>query len=192
MKKVKVAGTCPVCQKEFYTNYRKAVARHMRNHPGYLAAGRKWFPGAAIADYDFELLRNSFRSLTAQERATMEGGLHTTDQVIKLDSDLKDLVQIGNAVNGCWSVTFNQEALQVRDDILVNHPPHYGGADNPYEAIKVIQAWNLDFELGNVLKYIYRAPHKGTLLTDLYKAKQYLQFEIEKQERKLNGADVTA
>lgn len=74
----------------------------------------------------------------------------------------------------------------------VKHPSHYGGGANPYEAIKVIQAWNLDFELGNVLKYIYRAPHKGTLLTDLYKAKQYLQFEIEKQERKLNGADVTA
>ena len=25
----------------------------------------------------------------------------------------------------------------------VNHPPHYGGADNPYEAIKVIEAWGL-------------------------------------------------
>lgn len=74
----------------------------------------------------------------------------------------------------------------------VKHPSHYGGGANPYEAIKVIQAWNLGFELGNVLKYIYRAPHKGTLLTDLYKAKQYLQFEIEKQERKLNGADATA
>lgn len=74
----------------------------------------------------------------------------------------------------------------------VKHPSHYGGGANPYEAIKVIQAWNLDFELGNVLKYIYRAPHKGTLLMDLYKAKQYLQFEIEKQERKLNGADATA
>jgi hypothetical protein len=182
MKKVKVAGTCPVCQKEFYTNYRKAVARHMRNHPGYLAAGRKWFPGAAIADYDFELLRNSFRSLTAQERATMEGGLHTTDQVIKLDSDLKDLVQIGNAVNGCWSVTFNQEALQVRDDILVNHPPHYGGGNDPYEAIKVIHAWNLGFDLGNVLKYIRRADLKGTPIQDLEKAKFYLEDEIKRRK----------
>ena len=30
----------------------------------------------------------------------------------------------------------------------VNHPDHYGGADNPYEAIKVIEAWKLNFNLG--------------------------------------------
>lgn len=27
----------------------------------------------------------------------------------------------------------------------VNHPAHYGGEDNPYEAIKVIEAWKLGF-----------------------------------------------
>ena len=43
----------------------------------------------------------------------------------------------------------------------VNHPSHYGGKDNPYEAIKVIDAWNLDFCLGNVVKYISRAGKKG-------------------------------
>jgi integrase len=31
----------------------------------------------------------------------------------------------------------------------VDHPEHYGGADNPYEAIKVIEAWDLGFCLGN-------------------------------------------
>ena len=36
----------------------------------------------------------------------------------------------------------------------VDHPPHYGGADNPYEAIKVIEAWSLGFCLGNTVKYI--------------------------------------
>jgi hypothetical protein len=30
----------------------------------------------------------------------------------------------------------------------VNHPQHYGGAENPYEAIKVIDAWDLGFCLG--------------------------------------------
>ena len=28
---------------------------------------------------------------------------------------------------------------------MVNHPDHYGGKENPYEAIKVILAWDLDF-----------------------------------------------
>lgn len=36
----------------------------------------------------------------------------------------------------------------------VNHPKHYGGAENPYEAIKVIEAWSLGFCLGNTVKYI--------------------------------------
>jgi len=151
MKKVKVAGTCPVCQKEFYTNYRKAVARHMRNHPGYLSAGRKWFPGAAIADYDFELLRNSFRSLTARERAVMEGV-----EVVTADPDPVDPT--------------------------VQHPIHYGGADDPYEAIKVIHAWGLGFDLGNVLKYIRRADLKGTPIQDLEKAKFYLEDEIKRRK----------
>lgn len=39
----------------------------------------------------------------------------------------------------------------------VNHPQHYGGKDNPFEAIKVIEAWDLDFCLGNAVKYISRA-----------------------------------
>ncbi|MCG8381796.1 MAG: DUF3310 domain-containing protein [Gammaproteobacteria bacterium] len=39
----------------------------------------------------------------------------------------------------------------------VNHPDHYGGETNPYEAIKVIESWGLSFCLGNTVKYISRA-----------------------------------
>lgn len=60
----------------------------------------------------------------------------------------------------------------------VNHPSHYGG-DTPYEAIKVIEAWNLDFHLGNTVKYISRAGKKDNLLQDLKKAKWYLDRKIE-------------
>ena len=42
----------------------------------------------------------------------------------------------------------------------VNHPAHYGGADDPFEAIKVIEGWKLNFRLGNCLKYICRSGHK--------------------------------
>lgn len=38
--------------------------------------------------------------------------------------------------------------------------PPRDGADNPYEAIKVIEAWDLDFHLGNAVKYIMRAGRK--------------------------------
>jgi hypothetical protein len=64
----------------------------------------------------------------------------------------------------------------------VDHPAHYGGKDNPYEAIKVIEAWGLDFHLGNTVKYISRAGKKGAALEDLKKALWYLQREIENEE----------
>jgi hypothetical protein len=64
----------------------------------------------------------------------------------------------------------------------VNHPAHYGGADNPYEAIKVIEAWALNFNLGNTAKYISRAGKKDDILQDLKKARWYLDREIANRE----------
>lgn len=72
-------------------------------------------------------------------------------------------------------------------DQNVSHPSHYGGKDDPYETIKVIDAWGLDksFCLGNVIKYISRAGKKdgNSLLQDLMKAQFYLNYEVEKQRR---------
>ena len=67
----------------------------------------------------------------------------------------------------------------------VNHPQHYGGENNPYEAIKVIDAWELGFSLGNTVKYISRAGKKGKdkELEDLRKALWYLQHHIETLEK---------
>ena len=65
----------------------------------------------------------------------------------------------------------------------VNHPNHYGGENNLYEAIKVIEAWGLGFCLGNTVKYISRAGKKDSELQDLKKAAWYLNREIEKKEK---------
>lgn len=64
---------------------------------------------------------------------------------------------------------------------MVNHPDHYGGADDPYEVIKVIRAWGLGFDLGNAVKYIARAGKKNPEkhIEDLEKAVFYLQDEIK-------------
>ena len=69
----------------------------------------------------------------------------------------------------------------------VNHPSHYGGSSNTYEAIKVIEAWDLGFHLGNTVKYISRAGKKETdkELQDLKKALWYLNHHIETLEDKL-------
>lgn len=64
----------------------------------------------------------------------------------------------------------------------VDHPAHYGAASDPYEAIKVIEAWRLGFCLGNTVKYVSRAGKKGHALEDLRKARWYLTRAIEALE----------
>ena len=62
----------------------------------------------------------------------------------------------------------------------VNNPEHYGGKKNTYEAIKVIEAHNLDFCLGNAVKYILRAGKKDDIKQDLEKAIWYLNRKLQK------------
>jgi predicted DNA-binding protein YlxM (UPF0122 family) len=65
---------------------------------------------------------------------------------------------------------------EVKD--MVNHPDHYkvGGI----ETIDFIEAKKLNYNLGNVVKYITRADHKGNREQDLNKALWYLTREIQK------------
>ena len=65
----------------------------------------------------------------------------------------------------------------------VDHPSHYGGKDNPYETIKVIEAlgWADNFCKGNAMKYLMRAGKKDPEkeVEDLEKAVFYLNYLIE-------------
>lgn len=62
----------------------------------------------------------------------------------------------------------------------VNHPAHYNTSD--IEVIDAIEAWELGFCLGNAVKYIARADHKGQPVEDLRKAVWYLRREIANRE----------
>lgn len=64
-----------------------------------------------------------------------------------------------------------------------DRPAHYGGEENPFEPIKIIEHYDLNFSLGNAVKYVLRAPFKGTPLADLKKAYTYIGFEIRRRER---------
>ena len=61
---------------------------------------------------------------------------------------------------------------------LVNHPQHYQG--NGIEVIDIIDSFELNFALGNAIKYILRADKKGNRKQDLEKARFYLNREITK------------
>lgn len=84
------------------------------------------------------------------------------------------------------AIGFKEDEPEPREE--VNHPDHYGGASNPYEAIKVIEAWALGFCLGNVVKYVSRAGKKPSESTvkDLKKARWYLDREIQRLSSRLD------
>lgn len=66
----------------------------------------------------------------------------------------------------------------------VNHPAHYGGKDDPFEVLKIIEHYDLGFATGNALKYLLRAGRKPgePYADDLKKAAFYLNREIERVE----------
>ena len=77
------------------------------------------------------------------------------------------------------------ERIGTNTESSVHHPAHYGGADNVYEAIKVIEAYDMGFLDGNVLKYLLRAGKKTeSPLEDYKKAKWYLDRLITQWENK--------
>ena len=65
---------------------------------------------------------------------------------------------------------------------MINHPDHYL-KESGFEVIDVIEAWNLDFSLGNAVKYIARAglkdPEKNNIFTgEFWTGKSALKFKI--------------
>ena len=59
----------------------------------------------------------------------------------------------------------------------VSHPSHY---NQGIEAIDIIESWDLNFSLGNAIKYILRSPYKGKQIEDLEKARWYIDREINR------------
>ena len=63
---------------------------------------------------------------------------------------------------------------------MVDHPDHYN--QGKIEVIDAIEDWDLNFNEGNVVKYVARHRHKINPLEDLKKAKWYLDRIINKYE----------
>ena len=60
----------------------------------------------------------------------------------------------------------------------VNHPSHYNSHPSGVECITVTR--HMNFNLGNAVKYIWRAGEKGNIIQDLEKAVWYLNDEIQR------------
>lgn len=75
----------------------------------------------------------------------------------------------------------NPDDIRPRGD-MVNHPPHYCSHPSGVECITITQY--MGFNLGNALKYIWRADLKTDAIEDMKKAVFYLNKEIEKRSCK--------
>ena len=71
--------------------------------------------------------------------------------------------------------------MPIIDVPSIDHPRHYKFGS--IEVISVIEDWGLGFHLGNVVKYVARAPYKGKELEDLKKARWYLDRKIKNMEK---------
>jgi len=91
-----------------------------------------------------------------------------TQRLVELTGAIADNIKRNQAIQ--------VEMFEPKSD-TVNHPAHYkiGGI----ETIDFIEAKQLDYNLGNVIKYVTRADHKGNKLEDLRKAQWYLTRAIE-------------
>ena len=65
---------------------------------------------------------------------------------------------------------------------VVNHPKHYTSHPSGVECITVTE--HMGFNLGNAMKYIWRADLKNDALEDLQKAKWYIEREIKRRDAK--------
>ena len=72
-----------------------------------------------------------------------------------------------------------KEVMKAEQYNPVSKPKHYAGDIEPIDAI---EAWDLNFRLANVVKYVARHTKKGTPLQDLKKAMWYLKREIDRWE----------
>lgn len=88
----------------------------------------------------------------------------------KFEGEYEDGVPTTDDLDHLIDVSYGKEEK-------VNHPSHYNAGK--YEVIDVIVDWQLNFNLGNAVKYIARCDHKGNKKEDLEKAIFYLKYELE-------------
>ena len=103
----------------------------------------------------------------------------TNKELVDLSPALKFIEGRAQAKKEDWKqLGLFSSSVSIKDSLPdpVNHPAHYkvGGI----ETIDFIEAKKLNYNIGNVVKYLTRADHKGNRLQDLRKAQWYLEREI--------------
>lgn len=144
----------------------ETVKRYMRKHPeasvGEMSHDLE-IPRATLYNYLKKIKIQGVQLRAIDDMPKRKLRMQSTDHVVSL-SPLPDIFKSprqGETVDN------------------VNHPSHYkiGGI----ETIDFIEAKKMNYNLGNVIKYLTRADHKGNREEDLKKARWYLDREIMSQ-----------
>ena len=96
------------------------------------------------------------------------------DRIVDLFDEKPKLTSISSNISSNVSSTLSR-------------PAHYGGEENPFEAIKIIHHYNLNFNLGNIIKYTLRCGKKDEAIKELEKIKQYADFEIQRLNKTIDN-----
>ena len=108
------------------------------------------------------------------ERKELESLVDEIIEVVEIYGDKGKITLSTTGANG-----FGLSSSDIEGG-AVNHPSHY---NKGIETIDYIESWNMNFNTGNVIKYVTRAGHKDNKLEDLEKAQWYLQREIQNIKR---------
>lgn len=84
------------------------------------------------------------------------------------------------------NVDTTNEGTTVKDN--VNHPSHYTAHPSGIECIQVTE--HMSFCVGNAVKYLWRADHKGNDIEDLRKAAWYINREIERRMKEESNVTI--
>jgi len=161
-KKQNVATRIRAYQAKHPTASAKQVAEACKTNPAYVYVVR-----SNAAKWKTVHVGTSNESVVKHLGVTM-----AKDDVTKLTDE-----QTSRLVYNMTQGRARMQAAEPQAD-NVNHPAHYkvGGI----ETIDFIEAKQLNYNIGNVVKYVTRADHKGNRKEDLLKARWYLNREIEK------------
>ena len=104
-------------------------------------------------------------------------GVYTETIIKDIKNEIDRLVELLRIKPKITSISSN---VSSNVSSTLSRPAHYGGKDNPFEAIKIIHHYNLNFNLGNIIKYTLRCGKKDEAIKELEKIKQYADFEIQR------------
>ena len=109
--------------------------------------------------------------------ASADDELTTTSAVLTILNTFKDAMMFSTILFSIFLGWSRGGDKMEEANGNVSHPSHYNQGIEP---IEVIESWDLNFSLGNAIKYILRSPYKGKQIEDLEKARWYIDREINR------------